>query len=40
MLEVLTQALGRSDLVITSGGLGPTMDDQTRSCLSALLIVL
>lgn len=36
MLEVLTQALGRSDLVITSGGLGPTMDDQTRSCLSAL----
>lgn len=27
---VLRQALGRADVVITSGGLGPTMDDLTR----------
>ena len=30
MEEVLTQALERSDLVITGGGLGPTQDDLTR----------
>ncbi len=28
--EALAEALSRSDLVITSGGLGPTMDDLTK----------
>ena len=28
--EVLETALSRSDLVITSGGLGPTLDDLTK----------
>jgi len=30
MKEVLTRALERSDVIITSGGLGPTQDDLTR----------
>lgn len=30
MREVLTRALERSDVIITSGGLGPTQDDLTR----------
>lgn len=30
LAEVLQEALDRSDVVITSGGLGPTMDDITR----------
>ena len=29
MVEALTQALERSDIVITTGGLGPTVDDVT-----------
>ncbi|NMA99925.1 MAG: competence/damage-inducible protein A [Firmicutes bacterium] len=32
--EVLTLALGRSDLIIISGGLGPTEDDLTREAVS------
>lgn len=34
---VLTQALTRADVVITSGGLGPTDDDLTREVVSAVL---
>lgn len=37
MIEVLSQALSRSDLVITSGGLGPTTDDLTREAIAALV---
>ena len=32
--EVLSRALGRSDLVLISGGLGPTEDDLTREAVS------
>ena len=34
MSEVLTQALDRSDVVITGGGLGPTQDDLTREAIA------
>lgn len=34
---VLTQALTRADVVITSGGLGPTEDDLTREVVAAVL---
>lgn len=34
MVEVIDKALDRSDVVITSGGLGPTQDDITRECLA------
>jgi len=34
MKEVITQALDRSDLVITGGGLGPTQDDLTRKIIA------
>jgi nicotinamide-nucleotide amidase len=34
MVVVLRQALGRSDVVITTGGLGPTVDDVTREAVS------
>lgn len=33
--QTLKQALDRSDLVITSGGLGPTVDDMTRQAVAA-----
>ncbi len=34
MREVLTRALERADIVITSGGLGPTQDDLTREAVA------
>lgn len=37
LAEVLAQALGRSDVVIASGGLGPTQDDVTREVAAAVL---
>ena len=35
--EAITAALGRVDLVITSGGLGPTPDDLTREGIAQAL---
>src|SRR5207248_9159360 len=35
--QVVREALGRADLVITTGGLGPTSDDRTRDRIAALL---
>ena len=35
--QVIGQALDRSQLVITSGGLGPTDDDLTRDCIAGVL---
>ncbi len=35
MEEVIVRALGRSDIVITGGGLGPTQDDVTREVIAA-----
>ena len=34
MREVLARALSRADVVITSGGLGPTKDDITREIIA------
>lgn len=34
IIEVLNQALDRSDVIITSGGLGPTVDDLTRQAVA------
>ena len=36
MNEVIDQALGRSDIVITGGGLGPTQDDITREIIATV----
>lgn len=37
IVEVLARAWDRSDLTITTGGLGPTADDLTREAIAALL---
>ena len=34
IIEVLNLALDRSDVVITSGGIGPTVDDITRQAVA------
>src|SRR5271157_2098215 len=35
--DAVREALGRADLVITTGGLGPTSDDITRELVAGLL---
>ena len=35
-VEAFRVAIGRADLILTSGGLGPTQDDLTREALAAL----
>jgi len=37
MQEVFSEALGRSELVLVTGGLGPTRDDRTRNAVLKLL---
>ena len=37
IVDTLRRAIERSDLVITTGGLGPTGDDLTREAIAALL---
>ncbi len=37
LCQALRQALERSALIVTSGGLGPTEDDLTRECIAAVL---
>jgi nicotinamide-nucleotide amidase len=35
--QAAREALGRADLIVTTGGLGPTSDDLTRECLARML---
>ena len=35
--QAVREALGRADLIITTGGLGPTSDDLTRELIAELL---
>jgi nicotinamide-nucleotide amidase len=35
--QAVREALGRADLIVTTGGLGPTSDDLTRECLARML---
>ena len=35
--EAVKEALARADLILVTGGLGPTSDDLTRDCIAALL---
>jgi nicotinamide-nucleotide amidase len=37
IIEIIREALGRADLVITTGGLGPTSDDITRDLIAELV---
>ena len=37
LVEVLKRAWGRSDLILTTGGLGPTEDDLTREAIAEML---
>src|SRR5437588_253986 len=37
LVETLRRAWARSDLIVTTGGLGPTQDDLTREAISELL---
>jgi nicotinamide-nucleotide amidase len=37
MLGVLRDAVNRSDVVLVTGGLGPTLDDLTRDCMAELV---
>ncbi|WP_422448747.1 competence/damage-inducible protein A [Thermoanaerobacterium sp. DL9XJH110] len=37
IIEVFKEALGRSDVIITTGGLGPTMDDLTKETIASYI---